>query len=79
MRLMFYFCQFEWTPLPTPSPQKHCIAPSPSPSLPQNWLHEKGGQEQSGGRLEFWSSQAPEVWGQRHLLQHSWPLWLSSW
>lgn len=44
MRLMFYFCQFEWSPLP-PSPQKHCIAPSQSPpSIPQSWQDE-GGQE----------------------------------
>lgn len=51
MRLMFYFCQFEWTPLP-PSPQKHCIAPSQSPpSLPQSWLDERGDTNDRVGGL----------------------------
>lgn len=57
MRLMFYFCQFEWTPLP-PNPQKHCIAPSQSPpSLPQSWLVERGVvvvvKNDAGGGLSF--------------------------
>lgn len=61
MRLMFYFCQFEWTPLsPTPSPQKHCIAPSQSPSLPQSWLDEKG---HKNARVRGLSSGPARLWG----------------
>ena len=30
------------SPAPPPSPQKHCIAPSQSPSPPQSWLDERG-------------------------------------
>lgn len=58
MRLMFYFCQFEWTPLP-PSPQKHCIAPSQSPSLPQSWLDERGDKTD---RVGGWSSGPAGRW-----------------
>lgn len=51
MGLMFYFCQFEWTPLP-PSPQKHCIAPSQSlPSTPSAGKMKGEGMKDS--ELEF--------------------------